>query len=73
MFAFAPGYVAVPVTNLVSLEVGNLIETILRRGSLTTLRLWASVAVLRMVTVIYVAPEVLRTVKPWASADEDTA
>jgi len=72
VFASAPGNVAVPVTNFISLEVRNFIYTILRRGSLTALRPWASVAVFRMETVIYVAPEVFRTVKPRASADEDT-
>ena len=73
MFAFPLGYVAMPIPNFISLEVGNLIDTILRRGFLATLRPWASIAMFGMKTVIYVAPEVFRTVKPLAGADEDTA
>jgi hypothetical protein len=63
--------VAAPVPNFISFEVVDLIEVLCRLGFLTTLRLWADVAVFGMKTVIYMAPEVVWAMKPLASADEN--
>ena len=40
---------------------------------LSALRIGAVIAVMGIVTVVYVTPEVLRTVIPWAGSDEDAA
>ena len=70
---FTPAYVAAPVPHFISFEVVNLIEMLCGLGFLTTLRLWTGVAMFRMKTVIYVALEVVRAMKPLASADENAA
>ena len=62
---------ASPIAHFVSFEVGNLIHTISRLGSLAGLRHVAFIAVFGMIAVIYMALEILRAMKPWTSADED--
>jgi hypothetical protein len=63
--------VAASIAHFVSLEVGYLIETLSRIGFLATGWPWAVIAMLRMETVIYVAVEAFRTMKPWARANEN--
>jgi hypothetical protein len=70
--AFAD-YVAVSIAHFVWFEVGNLIETSSRIGLLATGWPWAVIAVLRMETVIYVAMEVGRAVKPRTRPNEDAS
>jgi hypothetical protein len=66
-------YVAVAVTHLVTVEVLHVFGMKVRARGLSTCRVWSVVAVLRVVVVIYVAVEVIWTVKPGTSPDEDTA
>src|SRR3984885_6406736 len=70
--AFANG-MAVTITHFIGFEVFNLIEMVVRIGSLTTGRPGAGVAVLRMEVIVYVAAEAFRTMEPRARADEDAA
>jgi hypothetical protein len=62
--------VAAPVTHFISFEVGNLIDPISRLGLLAGLWHVAFIAVFWMKAIIYVALEILRTMKPRTSADE---
>ena len=64
---------AAPVPNFISFEVVNLIEMFRLLGFLTTLRLWAGIAVFGMKTIVYMTPEVVRAMKPLASANENAA
>jgi hypothetical protein len=57
--------VAAPITHLVSVEV--------IKGLLSTVRMWTSVAVMWIETVIDVAVEVVSTVEPRAGSDEHAA
>ena len=57
--------VAAPIPHLVSVE---MIE-----GLVSAFRMWTSLAVMRIEAVINVAVEVVRTVEPRASSDEDAA
>ena len=61
----AAACVAASITHLVSAE---MIE-----GLISTLRMWASVAVMRIEAVINMAVEIGRAVEPRASSDEHTA
>jgi hypothetical protein len=61
----ASAHVAAPVTHLVSVEV--------IKGLVSTLRMWTSVAVMRIETVINVAVEVAGAVEPRARSDEYAA
>jgi hypothetical protein len=65
--------VATAVAHFISFEVRNLIDALIRLGFLAALRSGSSVAVVRMVTVVYVALKIFRPVKPRASADEGSA
>ena len=65
--------VTASIAHFVAFEVLNLIETLSRFSFLATSRLGAVISMLRMETVIYVAVEAGRAVKPRASADEDAA
>ena len=58
----ASARVAAPITHLVSAEV--------IKGLVTTVRVWTSVAVMRIETVINVALEVVGAVEPRAGSDE---
>jgi hypothetical protein len=62
--------VTASVAHFVSFEVGNLIETLSRLGSVATVWPGALIAVFGMETVIYVAVEALMAVKPGANANE---
>lgn len=64
-------YVAPPIPRLIPFEVGDFIESIRWVGLFATCRHWAFITVRRMKMVIHVAPEIGRTMKPRASADED--
>jgi hypothetical protein len=57
--------VAAPITHLVSVEV--------IKGLLSTVRMWTTVAVMWVETVIHVAVEVVSTVEPRAGSDEHAA
>jgi hypothetical protein len=57
--------VAAPITHLVSVEV--------IKGLVSTFRMWTSVAVMRIETVINVAVEVVGAVEPRADSDEHAA
>lgn len=62
--------VAVAIVPLVSVEVlGGAMPPV--TGPLAAMRVFAVVAVIRMVVVVDIAVEVFRTVKPWAGADKD--
>jgi hypothetical protein len=58
-------YVALSIPRLVCVEVV--------KGLLATRRRWSGVAVPRIVAVVYVTVEAMRTVEPGASSDEDAA
>jgi len=62
--------VAAHISNFISFEVVNPVEMLCQLGFSPASRLWAGVAVFRMKTVIYVAPEVGRAMKPLPGADE---
>jgi hypothetical protein len=68
----ALGYVPASIPHLVSLEM-RLIDASRRIGSLTPIWHGAVVTVFRMETIVNVAMEVGRTVKPRAGADENAA
>jgi hypothetical protein len=73
LFLFlAVAYVAAPVPNFIFFEVGNLIQTLRRLGVLATLRLCGGIAVFGVKTVIHIAPEVIRAMKPRASTKKYT-
>jgi hypothetical protein len=57
--------VAASITHLVSVEV--------IKGLVSTIRMWTSVALMRIEAVINVAVEVVRTVEPRAGSDEHAA
>src|SRR5882762_5921885 len=57
--------VAAPITHLASVEV--------IKGLVSTFRMWTSVAVMRIETVINVAVEVVGAVEPRADSDEHAA
>src|ERR1700730_7998968 len=61
----ASACVAASITHLVSVEV--------IKGLVSTLRMWTSVALMRIEAVINVAVEVVRTVEPRAGSDEHAA
>jgi hypothetical protein len=61
----ASACVAAPITHLVSVEV--------IKGLVSTVRVWTSVAVMRIETVINVALEVVGAVEPRAGSDEHAA
>jgi hypothetical protein len=63
--AMASARVAASITHLVSVEV--------IKGLLSTVRMWTSVAVMRIETVINLAMEVVGAVEPRASSDEHAA
>lgn len=69
--AFAPNCVTASIAHFVPFEVSNLVETLSRLGFIATVWLWAVVAVLGMETVIYMAAEAFRTMKPGTNANED--
>jgi hypothetical protein len=66
---FASSYVAPSIPRFVSLEV-RTIDTLGRFGFLATFWRWALISVLWMETVIHVALELTRAMKPGASANE---
>jgi hypothetical protein len=68
----AAGYVATTVALFVSFEVCS-IDTFVFVGFLAGFRHWALIAMIGMEVVIHMAAEVVVTVKPWASADEDSS
>ena len=70
---FAANGVAASITLFVCFEVGDLIETLSRLGLIAAVWLWTGIAVLRVETVIHVAAEAFRAMKPWARANEDAA
>jgi len=63
--AVASACVAAPITHLVSVEVIN--------GLVSTFRMWTSVAVMRIETVINLALEFVGAVEPRAGSDEYAA
>jgi hypothetical protein len=65
--------VAAAVAHFITFEVRNLIDAPVRLGFLAALRSGAAVAVVRMVTVVYVALKIFRAVKPRARADKGAA
>src|ERR1700685_1631688 len=65
--------VSVPVMHFVALEVRNLVEVICRIGLVPFVWCGALIAMLWVEAVVYVAMEVVGTVKPRAGADEDAA
>jgi len=62
--------VATPIPLFISFEMST-IDTLGWLGFLATVWLWALIAVLWMETVVHVAPEFCRAMKPWASTNED--
>ena len=58
------------IAHFISLEMGNLVNTLGRFLLVAHVRPGATIAALYIVTVIHVTLEVVRTVKPLASADE---
>jgi hypothetical protein len=64
---------AAPITHLISPEVGNPAWALCRRGSFATIRHAASIAALRIETVVYVTVKIVTSVKPWARANEDAS
>jgi len=59
------------VPNFISFEVINLVEMFCRLGLITTLWLWAGIAVFGMKAIVYMTLEVVRAMKPLSSADEN--
>jgi len=66
-------WMSTSIAHFVAFEVGNLIEALTRLGLIATVGLGAVIAVLRVETVIDVAVEALRTMKPRAGANEYAA
>jgi hypothetical protein len=69
---FVLACVAASIPHFVSVEVISLIETLSRLRSIAAVWRWASIAVLNVEMVIYVAVKAVRSVEPWAGADEDS-
>jgi hypothetical protein len=69
---FALSHVAASIPHFVTFEM-RTIDALCRLGLLARSRQDALIAVLWMETVIYVALEVTRAMKPWASTNEDVA
>jgi hypothetical protein len=63
---------AAPITHFIPLEIGSILGMLRGLGFLATLWHCASIAVLRMVIIIYVATEAIAATKPRTGADEDT-
>jgi hypothetical protein len=72
LFAVAGG-VAAAVAYFVSFEVRNVIDAMIRLRFLAALWSGAAVAVVRVITIVYVALKILGAVKPRACADEGSA
>jgi hypothetical protein len=70
--SFVPD-VAAPIAHFISLKVGDSVHAFRRLGSLTTLRRGAFIAVFGMISIIYVALELFRAMKPGARANEGSA
>jgi hypothetical protein len=70
--AFVVANVTASITRFISFEILRW-GSMLRASLLTAFRHWPLVAVLGTVVVIYMALEVGRAVKPWASSNEDAA
>jgi hypothetical protein len=64
---------AASVTHFVALEVGDVVDTIVRFGSFSAGRSGAAVAVLRVVVVIYMSAEAFGAMEPRAHTDERSA
>jgi hypothetical protein len=64
-------HMAAPITHFISFEVGNFIDG--PRGLFSWVWRGAFISVFRMEMIVYVTMEVIRTMKPWASANENTA
>lgn len=62
-----------PIADFVSFEIGNSIETLARLRSVPTVWPGTVITMLRMVTVVYIATETFRTMKPRADANEGAA
>jgi len=73
LFFSVPYCVAATVAYFISLEMGNVIDALIRLGFFAALRSSATVPVVRMITVVYVALKILGAMKPRASADENAA
>jgi len=69
---FAPAYVTAPITHFISFEVRNFTHRLGRLRSFATVWLWAFIAALRIVTVIYVALELGMPMEPRTGANEHT-
>jgi len=63
---------AAPITHFISFEMGHVLGMPCGLGSLATLWRCAFIAVFRVITVIYVATEVIAAMKPRTGTDEDT-
>ena len=63
--------VSVSVVHFIALEVRNLVEVICGVGLVAFIWGWALIAMLWFEAVVYMAMEVIGTVKPRAGADED--
>jgi hypothetical protein len=63
---------AAPITYFIPFEMGHVLG--MRCGLVFVATLWrrASIAVFRVIIVIYVATEVIAAMKPWTGTDEDT-
>jgi hypothetical protein len=70
--AFDVAGMAAPITHFIPLEIGCILGMLCGLGFLATLWHCASIAVLRMVIIIYVATEAIAATKPRTGADEDT-
>src|ERR1700678_2218667 len=65
--------VATPVAHFISFKIGYFINTLRRLGFLADLWRCALIAVIRMKAVVHVTLEIVRAVKPRASANEGPA
>jgi hypothetical protein len=65
-------YVAAPVTHFVALKV-SLIDTPRGFRFLATRWHWTPITMIRVKAIVHIAMERFGSVKPWTSADEDTA
>lgn len=62
---------ATAIANLIRLEVRNLVETPSRSGAFAACRQTATITVFRMETIVHVAAEIRRTMKPRAGSNEN--
>jgi len=62
-----------PIAHFVSLEGVCVTGNLCRLGLLATLWCGTLIAVVRMESIVYVALEPARTVKPWAGTNEDSS